>query len=392
MFTEEDPDTDGRILLRWDGGLQVIDVSDKTAPKVVGSVDAPDQHTVTCVLGCTFAYGSEGQIADLRDPANPKIVGDWAEIVGADSFHDVTEVSPGIVLTSTEPLTLLDARTDPVHPTVLARTDMPGFTHANLWPNEGTDRFALVGGESQASPDCTEDASATFQTYDTTGWQTTKTFKLLSQFKMSPGMASDGASPYTTWCVHWFDEHPSFHGGGLVAIAWYEHGVRFLKIGTDGRIEEIGYYLPYMGQSSGVYWVGDRVLYTADYYRGMDILKFTGDIPQGTPRAGGGAPSPGGPGAAGPAPRTAPGGPSFDDLVSMPSAKRCVRRSLRIKVRRAKDPVTRLTVRVNGRRRAASRGRSVTVRRLPRRRFGVQVEVRTRSGHVTAGQRTYRRC
>jgi hypothetical protein len=76
----------------------------------------------------------------------------------------------------------------------------------------------------------------------------------------------------------------------------------------------------------------------------------------------------------------------------MPSAKRCVRRSLRIKVRRAKDPVTRLTVRVNGRRRAASRGKSVTVRRLPRKRFGVQVEVRTRSGHVTAGQRTYRRC
>jgi hypothetical protein len=395
IFTEEDPDTNGKILLRWDAGLDVIDVSDKTAPKVIGSVDTDDQHTVTCVLDCTYAYGSEGKIVDLRDPTNPKVVGDWLEPLEASSNHDVTEVAPGLVLTSTEPMVLLDARTDPVHPTTLAVTQMPGFTHANLWPNAGTDRFALVGGEKSAPPACDDDASATFQTFDTTGWQTSRTFKLVGQFKMQTGTFTDGSSPYSTWCVHWFDEHPSFHEGGLVAIAWYEQGARFLQVGTDGSIKEIGYYLPFMGQTSGVYWITDRVLYTADYYRGMDVIKFTGDIPQGTPRplgAPGSQPS----GASTPstAPRTV-AGPSFDTLVTLPKGGKCVRK-LRIKVRKAADPVTRLTVRVNGRKKLTARTkkalRKVVVKAPRRKRFTIQVEVRTRSGHRSAAQRTYKGC
>ena len=396
-FTEEDPDTNGRILLRWDAGLEVIDVSDKTAPKVIGTLGTDDQHTVTCVLDCTWAYGSGGAIVDLRDPKNPKEAGDWLDGLEAGSSHDVTEVSPGIILTATEPMHVLDARANPASPTILATTPVPGFTHATLWPNAGTDRFALVGGESQAAPNCDEDASSTFQTFDTTGWQSSKSFKLLSQFKMASGTFSDGASPYSTWCVHWFDSHPTFHGGGLVAIAWYEQGVRFLQVGTDGSIKEIGYYLPFMGQASAVYWITDRILYTSDYYRGMDIVKFTGEIPQGTPRPGAPNPDPAsgfGGGAAGG--RTNTSGPSFDRLVAMPKGGKCVRR-LRIRARKAKDRVTRLTVRVDGRKRGTVKGkkvrRGITLRKLPRKRtFTVQVQVRTRSGHSTAAQRRYRGC
>ena len=396
VFTEEDPDTNGRILLIWNGDeLQVVDVSDKTAPEVIGRVAGPDQHTVSCILDCTWAYGSEGAIVDLRDPKAPRLVeGDWNDQVSPDSTHDVTEVSPGIVMTSTEPIFVLDAREDPTQPKVLAKTDPPGFTHANLWPNGGTDRFALVGGEAAASPDCSDDTSATFQTFDTTGWQGRGGFQLVDQFSMSTGTVSDGRSPYTTWCVHWFTEHPTFHGGGLVAIAWYEHGVRFLKVGTDGKIEEIGHYLPYIGQSSAVYWITDRVLYTADYYRGMDVLKFTGDIPQGTPRTPGGGGGPATP--PGGDPGGKPRGLPFNRYVKLPSARRCVR-SLRVRPRSTEDPVTRLVVRINGRRRAIASGsrvrRGVTLRKLPRKkRFRVQVQVRTRSGHTTAGQRTYRGC
>ena len=397
-FTEEDPDTNGEILLRWDAGLEVIDVSDKTAPTVIATLGTDDQHTVTCVLDCTWAYGSGGAIVDLRDPKNPKEAGDWIEQLEAGSSHDVTEVSPGIILTATEPMALLDARTNPANPTVLATTQVPGFTHATLWPNGGTDPFALAGGEAQATPKCDDDESATFQTFDTANWQTSKSFKLLSQFKMATGTFSDGASPYSTWCVHWFDEHETFYGGGLVAIAWYEQGVRFLQVGTDGSIKEIGYYLPLGGQTSGVYWITDRVMYTADYTRGMDVLKFTGEIPQGRPRPG--APvdpnrvtEPGGSGVAG----SNTSGPSFDKLVAMPSSRKCVRR-LRIKARKAKDPVSRLVVRVDGRKKATVKGtkkarRGVTVRRLPRKkRFTVQVLVRTRSGHSTAAARSYRGC
>ena len=74
MFTEEDPDTNGRILLVAQRRvLIVIDVSDKTAPEVLSTLDGADQHTITCVLDCTWAYGSEGTIIDLRDPANPRL-------------------------------------------------------------------------------------------------------------------------------------------------------------------------------------------------------------------------------------------------------------------------------------------------------------------------------
>jgi hypothetical protein len=386
VYTEEDPDTNGRILLTWNGNaLQVIDVSDKTNPHIVGTVDGPDQHTISCALDCTWAYGTEGEIVDLRDPAHPRIAGNWNDQLSPDSTHDVTEVSPGILLTATEPMMLLDIRADPAHPKLLASTDMPGFTHAVRWPGAGTDDFALVGGEAQATPDCSQDASATFQTFDTRGWQDAHTFRLIDQFRMSNGTETDGRSPYTTWCVHWFQEHPSFHDGGLVAIAWYEHGVRFLQIGTDGKIKEVGYYLPYLGQSSGAYWITDRILYTADYYRGMDILKFTGDIPQGRPPAAPGAPPP----APAPAPAASAPPVSFDSLVTLPPSRRCVR-AVRVRVR--SKGVRSLVAFVDGRRRAASRGRSLTLRRLPHRRFSLQVVVRTRSGHQTAGQRFYRGC
>ena len=35
--------------------------------------------------------------------------------------------------------------------------------------------------------------------------------------------------------AHWAHEHPSFHDGGLVAMAAYSHGVRLLDIGSDGK-------------------------------------------------------------------------------------------------------------------------------------------------------------
>ena len=56
-----------------------------------------------------------------------------------------------------------------------------------------------------------------------------------------------------------------------------------------------------------------------------------------------------------------------------------------------------LVVNVNGRKKASASGRKlrrgVTLRKLPRRkRFTVQVLVRTRSGYSTAAARSYRGC
>ena len=78
--------------------------------------------------------------------------------------------------------------------------------------------------------------------------------------------------------VHWFQEHPTFRDGGLVAISEYEDGVRFLQIGPDGTIEEQGYFLSLGGSSSSPKWAGkDEVLYSIDYQRGIDILRWKGE-------------------------------------------------------------------------------------------------------------------
>jgi hypothetical protein len=77
--------------------------------------------------------------------------------------------------------------------------------------------------------------------------------------------------------VHWFHEHPTFRNGGLVAISEYEDGVRFLQVKPDGSIQEQGYFLSLGSSSSSPKWAGkDDVLYSIDYQRGIDILRWTG--------------------------------------------------------------------------------------------------------------------
>ncbi|MDQ3741832.1 MAG: hypothetical protein M3389_12910, partial [Actinomycetota bacterium] len=285
VFTEEDPDTNGRILLVSNGGvLIVIDVTDKTAPEVLSTLADADDHTVTCVLDCTWAYGSEGTIVDLRDPAQPVLSPSNWQTGDIETEHDVTEVSPGILLTSTQPLKLLDARTDPEHPAVLASTpkEEGRFVHANLWPRGGEDDFLLVGGEA-VGPDCSASVSASFSTWDARGFRETGAVRQIDEFRLTPGVVSEGRAPESSFCVHWFDEHPYYANGGLVAIGWYEHGTHFLNVARDGTISEVGWFLGGAGQASAAYWIDERTVYVADYLRGLDVLRFTGDI--GSPPA-----------------------------------------------------------------------------------------------------------
>ena len=395
---EEDPDTNGKILLAtYSGQLIVFDVSDKAAPKVLSTLADIENHTITCVLDCTWAYGSEGDVIDLRDPKNPKLAGSWFETADIGGSHDVTEVARGIIATSSQPITLLDARDNPAAPKKLASAEPPGFTHAILWPHAMQDRIMLVGGET-LGPQCEESKDATFQTWDTAGWRQSGTFKLVDEYTMVSGTPlTTGTTPGVTFCTHWFDPNATYRDGGLVGISWYENGTRFLKIGLDGSIEEIGYFIPMGTRSSAVYFRNDRIAYIADYYRGFDVVRFTGDIP---PSAAAPAPGAEAPGQQSPPPpltggeASSPRSRSFSDLVKLPS--KCAKRSLRIKLRKTDDPVTALTVRVGKGKARTFKGRAlrkpVRLKKLPRKKFTLQVQVRTRSGHKTAGQRSYRGC
>jgi hypothetical protein len=303
-FTEEDVDTNGEILVVGSFGevlpgntpadtVFVYDVSSPTPTATLlgrlSGVDA-DQHTLSCILDCAFVYGSGGAILDLTDPTQPKRVGNWLqapEVKAAKvtSSHDVTEVAPGLVVTSSNPVAYLDV-TDPLAPKVLA-TGTPGdnrFLHGNLWPNGGTDDLLLVGGETFLN--CNTTTSGAFMTFDAREVKAADeavaageprpeaSFRMLDQYRVGTGLYTDGKSPYNQYCAHWFTTEPSFDGQGLVAAAWYEHGTRFLDIAADGKITEAGYFVPLGGSQSAAYFVDDDIILTTDYQRGIDILRF----------------------------------------------------------------------------------------------------------------------
>lgn len=278
QFSEEDVDTNGNILLIGTlGNLYVFDVSEKTNPTQIGSLEGADQHTISCILNCTYGYGSAGLIVDLRDPTHPKEVGNWGDGMPASSGHDVTEVAPGLVVTSTNPLMLLDARKDPVHPRLLAlgAPDDERFMHSNAWPRTAKDKFLLVGGET-SGPFCDDEDAGAFMTWDASRWKKTKTFTMIDEYRVTDGLPTDGNATVHSFCTHWFEVHPKFHNGGLLAMAWYEHGTRFLRISDKGKISEDGYFLPVGGATSAAYWITDEIVYAVDYQRGVDILRYTG--------------------------------------------------------------------------------------------------------------------
>lgn len=332
-FTEEDVPSNGEIALVGQFGdltpairLNVVDVSldDNLGgqPTVIGTLDGVDEHTFECVRDCSYAYGSEGVVVDLTDPTAPVEIGQWDDAVRAQvdpatgesyafaaSTHDVTEIAPGILLTSSNPMYLLDARETPEAPEVIGTATFTDdrFIHANLWPYHGDlpvdpsdpaaegwepdwdafDRHVLVGGETAPVPfACGEDDGA-FMTLD---WQRVTdpaapdagmirmTFDPAAghgdEYRPEPGTFTDGGSPYSQYCTHWFTPRPGFQDGGLIAMGWYEFGVRFLDIAADGTISETGWLIPMGGSTSAAYWVSDDTLYTSDYQRGVDIVTY----------------------------------------------------------------------------------------------------------------------
>ena len=289
-FENEDVATNGEILIFSEelpqAALHVWNVEDKTAPVQIASLPGAGEHTMSCILDCKWLYGSDGGIIDLRKPTEPKLMKEkWGDDMPAgNSGHDVTEVAPGLVLTSTNPMMFLDARKDPRNPKLLAISEqMSGFVHSNQWPDNAKDRFALSTGETWvpgADARCT-DNSAGFSVHDTKGWKDTGNFKLVDTFKMTNGTYVDGSpvinAPFGC-SSHWFQQHPTFEDGGLVAAGFYNHGTRFLDISSKGKITEVGWFLPNGGGTSAAYWLTDRIVYAVDYQRGIDVLKFNGKL------------------------------------------------------------------------------------------------------------------
>jgi hypothetical protein len=96
-------------------------------------------------------------------------------------------------------------------------------------------------------------------------------------YQVRNGTFTDGNPPANAvgCSALWFQQHPDFRNGGMVAAGFAEHGMRLLDVGPTGTVEELGYYVPYGGSVSAAYWASDEILYSVDLTRGFDILRVT---------------------------------------------------------------------------------------------------------------------
>jgi hypothetical protein len=280
IYSREDIDGNDRIIAVPNlGDLVIIDVEDKSNPQEVRRITGGGQHTNSCVLDCKYSWGSSGLIVDVE---KGEIVGDWSKGMPAGSGHDVTEVSPGLVLTASQPIMLLDARKNPLKPKLLAtgERNLDGrYIHTSRWSQKGKDDFLLMGGETNNRAQC-GDTTGAFMTWDARKWKKTRTFLMIDEYRVENGTYADGSPAVNAigCSSHWLEPHPKFRNGGLVAAAFFEHGTRFLEINKKGKIEEIGYFMPFRGSTGAVYWRTPRILYAVNYLGGIDILKYTGDL------------------------------------------------------------------------------------------------------------------
>ncbi|MDQ4094833.1 MAG: hypothetical protein M3174_01320 [Actinomycetota bacterium] len=286
-FENEDVATNGKILIFSEElpnrSLHVWDVRDKADPKKIATADGLGQHTMSCVDNCKWLYGSDGFIIDLRKPSKPKLLSRrWGED-GTSNAHDVIQVGPNRVLTASDPIQLLDT-SNPAKPKIIARSQlMNEFVHSVQWPNAGKDDFILATGETWfpgADALCT-DSTAGFSTWNAKNYKKTRTFQMIDIMRPSAGTYVNGSPPVNApfgCSTHWFQQHPKFKNGGLVAAGFYNHGTRFLKVSKKGRISEAGWFVPHGGGTSAAYWRNKRFVYAIDYQRGFDVLKYTGKL------------------------------------------------------------------------------------------------------------------
>lgn len=333
-LAQEDPDTNDRILL-VDGGptpagpsaLNVVDVSDPKALKVLATVPVTD-HTWTCVSGvdatrrknsCAYAYGRSGHVVDLRDPAKPALLeSTWREAVdygargNSPYTHDLTEIRPGLVMSAGSTSILMDT-SNPAKPLRLTAIDQEerfpslGF-HSIEWASGGTSPWLVAGTEiapsgatNAAGSDCagedsvieTWDARAVVKALRTyrpgtgaKGLRGARFTKVDAFDAAGRGIFLNGAAPaHLLYCAHWMELRPDFASSGRMAVSYYDRGTRFVDIGKDGRMKEIGWIVPAEGYSGSPQWISRDVVYVMDYRRGLEVVRILDRPATGTKRS-----------------------------------------------------------------------------------------------------------
>ncbi len=316
--------------------LIIVDVSDPTAPRIRSRVLATSStHTVACVkrTQCDYAYSAGNKqnraakrghfsIFDLRDIDNPKEVDSNPDREGIQGFRSPA-LEPTPVFTHgaghkwnfafTKDIayhtgsggTAAFDVSRPRHPKLLTTTNAVAgtpekstpwnnFIHHNSWqphanrytPNAAASlengNVLLVTEEDYEQTDCSQAGS--FQTWKVDSLRRSDAITPLDKVELTDlGGPQQGITPDGGFCsAHWFDYHQS----GIVAVAYYNGGVRLVDVRDPKNIKPFG-FAQGGGETWDAYWVPKRddrhramvertnIFYSVDAVRGLDAYRVT---------------------------------------------------------------------------------------------------------------------
>ena len=312
-FENEDVDLCGNTLIvvndreaRDLGSIMyVISIANRTSPTIsailplglTGSGRGSGHIANFVKPDCSQAWidgGDHVEVVDLTMPAAPRSLGKFES---AASMSPAFKVSHDTELDSTGTVWNVGGggaagyrlTADPLAPQLLGTTGAAGrnlspYNDFILHNSQRRGKTLLITEEdyidTKEVPPGGCRGQGKFETWDLSGlskgaitplgtWET----ELNGMFT---GGAVDSKAPVTVNCSsHWFDAKD-----GVAAVGWYEQGARFLDYRKPAQIRQIGYYIPVNGSTWAAYWSptdpNGEVVYTADAYRGIDVLKING--------------------------------------------------------------------------------------------------------------------
>jgi hypothetical protein len=310
-FENEDVDLCGNTLLVVNDRV----ARDLGSVMYVISVANPDSPVVSAVLplgltgngrgpghianfvksDCSQAWvdgGDHVEVVDLRTPTAPRSLG---RFVSAASDSAAFRVTHDTELDSTGAVWSVGGggaagyrlTADPLAPQLLGTTVAAGrnpspYNDFILHNSQRRGRTLLITEEDYIDTDEVPPGGCRgqgkFETWDVSDLASGTITPLGTWETELNGMFTSGAvdskAPVTVNCSsHWFDAK-----GAVAAVGWYEQGVRFLDYRTPTAITQVGYYIPANGSTWAAYWSPTdprgEIVYTADAYRGVDVLRI----------------------------------------------------------------------------------------------------------------------
>ena len=279
-----------------DDGMLVVDVRNKSRPKVIGNVALPEgragsSHTLNPYPGGRYVYINPGglpsnggaieHIIDISNPRKPKIAATYGPADGghpsgchdmAFSFKNNRKLGfcPGY-----QHVTIWDV-SDPLRPEVVSTIENPliEFDHFALPSPDG--KLLAIDDEAFAFHECRSGESLTGRVWI---YDITDPANPVMQSSFAPPRGGDETDlgTYPGWIASWCLSH-GLHwkrGTNNLAVTWFTGGVSVLNLDNPADPKEVAFYKAPTSATYSVLWYRGT-LYTNDTYRGLEAFRVGG--------------------------------------------------------------------------------------------------------------------